>query len=928
MNWVDYSRHTPPRFQHRSNDAKLAAIRYDLLATTSFKLEAFVVRTGFCWGISAILIVVTGSLRADSTSKQTLSQRTTEDLIAIYDFASPTGTIVKDRSGTGVPLDLRITNPQGVRRHEGYLELYGDAYLVSNHPPIRLQRAIQRSGEITVEAWIRSTDKRQRGPARIVTLSRDGSHRNFTLGQKGDTFDFRLRTPSTSSNGLPSLSTPKGSVHTNLTHVVYTRSRDGAATIYLNGIEKAANQIGGSFINWDHAMRLGLGNEHGGGRQWHGEYHLVAIYASSLSPAHVKQNFNAGHKVQGASLSATLQNIDTRAIHFREKIAPLLSDRCLECHDTATHEGGLDLSRKETAFAGGDNGQVLTPGLPSESRLWELVKNDDMPADREPLTDIEKKLIRNWISEGSVWSVDPIDPAVYVHGAHDDQNWVRRLTVSEYVETVRAAVGVDIRKEATELLPPDLRADGFRNTAYNLNVDLKHVETYARLAELIVKRMDINTFAAQFIKQARFTDKAMGELIANMGMWLLRGPIEEHEIIAYRGISTSVASTGGTYELAVGLIIEAMLQSPRFMYRVENQRGDGQVWPVTEYELASRLSYMLWGGPPDQELLRSAEQGHLYDRDDIAAQIDRMLDDSRTIDHSLRFISEWLNLDRLSKLQPNGERFPAWSDNLAADMREETLKFFKEIVWRQRRPMSDLVNAQVTFATPRLAAHYGLAKEHATETADDFWKYELADIPTRGGLLTQGSVLTIGGDEASMVTRGLFVMHELLRGVVKDPPPCVDTTPIPTKVGLSQRGIAMERIANATCGGCHAKFEPLAFGLEKYDGIGGFHLLDEHSNTLREDGEILIPGQASASPFQTAAEMMNLLANSQRVKHSMTWKLTQFCLGRPLTAADAEAVKKIHNASQANDGTYTSLIKAIALSDLVQLTPTETDPLK
>src|SRR5690606_27027678 len=107
--------------------------------------------------------------------------------------------------------------------------------------------------------------------------------------------------------------------------------------------------------------------------------------------------------------------------------------------------------------------------------------------------------------------------------------------------------------------------------------------------------------------------------------------------------------------------------------------------------------------------------------------------------------------------------------------------------------------------------------------ADAAARYDLSKIPSRGGLLTQGSVLTVGGDEASMVTRGLFVLHELLRGVVRNPPPCVDTTPVPSQPGLSRRAVAEMRVANANCAACHARFESLAFGLEEFDGLGTFH---------------------------------------------------------------------------------------------------------
>ena len=153
--------------------------------------------------------------------------------------------------------------------------------------------------------------------------------------------------------------------------------------------------------------------------------------------------------------------------------------------------------------------------------------------------------------------------------------------------------------------------------------------------------------------------------------------------------------------------------------------------------------------------------------------------------------------------------------------------------------------------------------------------------------------------------------------------PDADTTPVPTKAGATHRTISINRIANKSCGGCHKKFEPLAFGLEKFDGSGAYHDVDRHGNKLRDDGEILFPGAAKPVSYASASELMDLLAGSDRVSLSITWKLTQFSLGRPLVAADARIVNDIHKASQEAGGTYASLITAIVLSDLVQMTLTE-----
>jgi len=438
-----------------------------------------------------------------------------------------------------------------------------------------------------------------------------------------------------------------------------------------------------------------------------------------------------------------------------------------------------------------------------------------------------------------------------------------------------------------------------------------------------VGRIDIKALAKKYTNSRELTDENVTKVIEPVGRRLLRGPLSKEEIARYCGISTTVAAAGGKFEDAIRYILEAMLQSPRFIYRIERQQGDGPARGLDQYELASRLSYILWGGPPDDELLTAADKKKL-DRAGIAAHAKRMLQTPRAVQRSRQFISQWLNLDHLDNLRPSAAKFPHWDASLAADMREETLALFEEIVWKQNRPLTDLLNAKVTFVTPRLAKHYGLPLDKEPD-GDKAIRYDLSSVPGRGGLLTQGSVLTVGGDEASMVSRGLFVLHELLRGVVRDPPPCVDTTPVPSKPGLTQRAVAESRIANKNCTGCHAKFEPLAFGLEKFDGLGTFHETDEHGNPLRDDGSILIPGQEQPVAYKSSAELMDLLAKSDRVRETFTWKLTQFALGRPLGGEDAPIVAEVHREAQSGGGTYASLMTAIVTSDLVMRVRREKD---
>ena len=846
------------------------------------------------------------------------ADRSGDGLVVLYDFRLAKGSIVKDRSGVGKPLDLKIENPKNVRRTKGTLEVRGKTLIRSDKPAAKVFNAVRRSGEITIEAWVRPANAKQDGPARMVTLSGGSSERNFTLGQEGDKVDVRLRTTKTSGNGIPSLNSPGRSLAPRLTHIVYTRNRGGRARLFLNGKQQAEKRVPGAMANWNGKYRLALANELSSDRPWLGTFHLVAIYSRDLSVGEVAQHFKAGVNARSTGAQLATRKQSPKEQFFDREIAPLLSRHCLECHDTVNHKGRLDLSKKSTAFATSKKETVIVPGKSAESLLWEVVEADDMPNERDPLSVDEKKLLRKWIDDGAVWAGEEIDPLAHTHDRRVNQNWVRRLTVPEYIETVRSLTGVDIAKEAREILPPDIRADGFSNTAYNLTVDLKHIEAYSRLAGIIVGKMNVRQFAKRFSRKRGFTDDVMRDLVAKMGKWLLRAPLEEHEVAAFRGISTTVAAAGGTFEEALSLLVEAMLQSPRFLYRIENERGDGTAWPVSEYELASRMSYIIWGAPPDTQLLEAAENGQLFEDDGLEAQLKRMLDDPRAAKRSAEFVHEWLNLGRLANMKPNPEKFPQWNADLANDMRAETIAFFDDVVWKQNRPLADLLNAKLTYATPRLARHYGLPVQ-----GGGLARYDLKSVPERGGLLTQGSVLTIGGDEASMVTRGLFVLRDLLRSGVKDPPPSVNTEPVPSKAGLTQRNIARKRIADKTCGGCHIKFEPLAFGLEKFDGIGAFHEKDEHGNTLRDDGEILFPGTAKTVPYDSSAELMNLLAGSDRVQQCLTWKVAQFALGRPLGPADSRTLDKVHQAAQKGGGTYASLMRAIIKSDLVQKTQTE-----
>lgn len=227
-------------------------------------------------------------------------ERITNGLQALYTFEEGAGTTVRDVSGVGTPLDLAIGDTANVSWVTGALAVTGETLIASSGPASKLIDSSRASNEITIEAWIKPANLSQDGPARIVTLSENPYRRNFTLGQgvygvqPADFYDVRLRTTDRTVNGFPSLTGPRGSLDTTLTHVVYTRDATGTARIYVNGVEVATGNVAGDLSNWDNAYRLALANELTGGRPWLGEFHLVAVYSRALAGSEVGQNWQAG----------------------------------------------------------------------------------------------------------------------------------------------------------------------------------------------------------------------------------------------------------------------------------------------------------------------------------------------------------------------------------------------------------------------------------------------------------------------------------------------------------------------------------------------------------------------------------------------------------------------------------------------------------
>lgn len=227
-------------------------------------------------------------------------ERVKNGLLALYDFSAGWGNTIADVSGVGAALDLTIENTTTVQWSTQGLIVKSPTTIGSGGPATKVIEACRTTNEIAVEAWITPATADQGGPARIVSISLDANSRNVTLGQglkNGEPtklYNTRLRTTNSDDNGIPSVSTPNGSLLTASTHVVFTRNKDGHATIYMNGQERAIDTLPGSLSNWANNYRLWLANERTGDRPWLGTYTLVALFSRVLTAAEVQHNYEAG----------------------------------------------------------------------------------------------------------------------------------------------------------------------------------------------------------------------------------------------------------------------------------------------------------------------------------------------------------------------------------------------------------------------------------------------------------------------------------------------------------------------------------------------------------------------------------------------------------------------------------------------------------
>jgi mono/diheme cytochrome c family protein len=384
-----------------------------------------------------------------------------------------------------------------------------------------------------------------------------------------------------------------------------------------------------------------------------------------------------------------------------------------------------------------------------------------------------------------------------------------------------------------------------------------------------------------------------------------RRPVTNAEVARYTALVSRAQASGLSFEQAMRVGVEAILVSPNFLYRLErdpNPNGN-TAHPVSDFELASRLSYFLWSSMPDEELLRVAGEHKLSQPEVLHAQVRRLLADPKAEALVDNFAGQWLELRNLDSIQPDPDQFPEFDNQLRKAMATETQMFFSSVV-HDDRSILDFIDGKYTFLNERLAKFYGIPGIKGKE----FRRVDL-DGSERSGVLTQASVLTVTSypTRTSPVLRGKWILENVLNMPPPPPPPGVGS--IDAQGGVvkgTMRHQMEEHRANPMCASCHMRMDPLGFAFENYDAVGHWRTKE---GTFLVDATGALP---EGKKFNGAAELKTILASSSDTfAECLTEKLMIYALGRGLEGYDRVATKKIVAGLAANDYRFSSLINGI-----------------
>lgn len=588
---------------------------------------------------------------------------------------------------------------------------------------------------------------------------------------------------------------------------------------------------------------------------------------------------------------------------FARSVTPLMEKHCYSCHGAEKQKGGIevhqltstDAALRHHRFLENIAHQIETGDMPPDDEV------DELPTPEERATLVrEIKAVLAKLESGSF----PPNPGRVT---------IRRLNRNEYNYTVRDLFGVNFAPGRD--FPADgAGGEGFDNVGDSLFIPPILMEKYLGASRAIIESLYSDPARLNRVLIARPTEKISPEDAARATLTYhatlaFRRRIAPEDLEAMLALFTKNLAAGLDFEQALRAPLQSLLVHPAFLFRIEEDQPGKPDWPLSSFELATRLSYFLWSSMPDRRLFKLADEGKLSDPAILRAEIDRLLDDRRSEAIARHFAGQWLGFDDLREVaEPDVNRFPTFTPTLRDAMLRESVLFFNHLI-RENRPVSDLIHADYTFLNSELARHYGIPGV----AGNQFQRVALTD-PNRGGVIGQASILTVTSVplRTSPVKRGKWILDNLLGTPPPPPPPDAGELPADDRSseGLSFRQQLELHRQRPSCAGCHERIDPLGFGLENFDAIGRWR--DKDANGKPVDSLATLPGDIS---FSTPAELKQLLAQSDDLfLRNLCRKMLGYALGRPLEYYDEPVITDLVKTLRANDLRIRPLIHAIVAS--------------
>ncbi len=575
---------------------------------------------------------------------------------------------------------------------------------------------------------------------------------------------------------------------------------------------------------------------------------------------------------------------------YKVQVAPFMATYCARCHGGNKQKGGVTFQSV-----------IKKPDTTSARALWKRalgqIKTQDMPPeDEKQPSEQERKTIMDWIA--GMKRLSPKDPGLFV---------IRRLSRVEYGNTLHDLFDVD--PSIARDLPDEVFGAGYTNSLSPLLM-----EQYLGVANEVMNRIIAPPGAPPTALQQRIFGidpgvvterKAAARKIAqSLARLAYRRPPSTGEIDVLLRVFALATDQGKSYPDALRLMVKAILVSPQFIFitpgsarKTADAGAANEIVALDDYQLASRLSYLLWMTKPDAELSALADAGKLRDPAMLAAQARRLLADPRSRAFFDGFGAQWLGLDKLSAKTFDDEKFPQMTPDLRTSMYEEARLLFESIL-RDNRSLTTFINSDYTFLNGTLAPIYGM---QSTITGPQMRKVKLTDA-NRGGILTMPGILAMSSfpNRTSPVNRGVWVLEQVLGEHVPPPPANVPSLEKqdPHKVAtLTLRQRTELHRSNPTCASCHKVLDPIGFGLENFDAIGRWRDHDESGGPIDATGEL--PG---AHRFSTPGGLKQIIAaRTEDFSRNLTGKLLAYALCRQLEGYDDVVVDQLF-ATLAKDG--------------------------